>query len=132
MNAKITIVSLRKPLKGNLNDELQWFGNSLGLFGKRDKDKSCFRVFIELLKGSRMKRPFSSDELAFQLSLSRGTVMHHVNKLMESGLVINNNNRYFLRVDSLEEMIAELKRDLDRTCDSLRKVASEIDEKLGL
>ena len=132
MVKKVTIISIRQPVKSTLNDELQWFGSSLGLFGTRDKDKSCFRVFIELLKGSKLKRPMSSDELAFKLNLARGTVVHHINKLITAGLVINENKRYFLRVDNLETMISELKRDLDRTCESLRKVASDIDSKLGL
>src|SRR3990167_11073730 len=80
---KITIISLRRPLEKTINQELQWFGNSLGLFNLRDKDKSCFRVFIELLKAAKANMPLTSDELAYRLNLSRGTVIHHINKLME-------------------------------------------------
>ena len=61
---KIVIIRLRKPLRTTLNEELQWFGSSLGLFNLRDRDKSCFRVFIELLKAAKLRTPLSSDELA--------------------------------------------------------------------
>ena len=52
---KITIIKLRKSSEKNLNSDLQWFSNSLGLFNERDKEKSCFRVFIALIKASRGK-----------------------------------------------------------------------------
>ena len=129
---RITIIKTRKPMEHNINDELQWLGSSLGLFNLRDKDKSCFRVFIELLKAAKRKQPLSSDELAYRLNLSRGTVIHHITKLMEAGLVTAYKNRYMLRVDNLKELINELKEDITRTCDDLKTIAEEIDKRLGL
>ena len=102
------------------------------MFNLRDKDKSCFRVFIELLKAAKRKQPLSSDELAYRLNLSRGTVIHHITKLMEAGLVTAYKNRYMLRVDNLKELINELKEDITRTCDDLKTIAEEIDKRLGL
>ena len=132
IHQKITIVKIRKPTTDNVNDELQFFGNSLGLFGLRDKDKSCFRVFIELLKAAKRKQPISSDELAYRLELTRGTVVHHINRLMASGIVVHEGNRYFLRVDKLESLIEEIKKDAMRMIDDLEEIAKEIDTELGL
>ncbi|MBT7930587.1 hypothetical protein HN698_01585, partial [Candidatus Woesearchaeota archaeon] len=73
---KITIVSSNKPAESTLNDELQWLGTTLGLFGNRDKDNSCFRIFIELLKSTRRNKAMSSDAISLKLNLSRGTVVH--------------------------------------------------------
>ena len=129
---KITIIKSRKPAENNLNQDLQWLGSSLGLFNLRDKDKSCFRIFIELLKATKRKHPLSSDELAYRLNLTRGTVVHHINKLMEAGIVVNELNRYMLRVDNLKELIDEIEKDLQRTCSALREIAEEVDDKLRL
>ncbi len=129
---RITIVKIRRPAEKNVNDDLQYIGNSLGLFNLRDKDKSCFRVFIELLKAAKRKQPISSDELAFRLDLTRGTVVHHINRLKESGIVVHEGKRYFLRVDKLEELIKEIKDDVAKTCDDLELIAKEIDKELGL
>lgn len=129
---RITIVNIRKPAEHNVNQELQWFGSSLGLFNLRDKDKSTFRVFIELLKSSKSKQTLTSDELALRLALSRGTIIHHINKLMESGIVIHEGNRYTLRVENLKSLIDEVEKDIKRACDDLKEVAKEIDERLGL
>lgn len=129
---RITIVNIRKPAEHNVNQELQWFGSSLGLFNLRDKDKSTFRVFIELLKSAKAKQTLTSDELASKLALSRGTIVHHINKLIESGLVIHEGNRYTLRVENLKSLIDEVEKDIRRACDDLKEVAKEIDNRLGL
>jgi len=132
IHQKITIVKIQRPTSKNVNDELQFLGNSLGLFNLRDKDKSCFRVFIELLKAAKRKQPISSDELAYRLKLTRGTVVHHINKLQEAGIVVHDGTRYFLRVEKLQALIEEIKRDVTRTCDDLQEIAKMIDEELGL
>ena len=131
IHQRITIVSSRKPRR-NLNDELQWFGNSLGLFSLRDKDRSCFRLFIELLKSTRKKHALSSDELAYRLKLSRGTVVYHLNKLIESGIVVSEKNKYILRSDNLESVVHEIRKDMQRVFADLEDIAQEIDKGLGL
>ncbi len=125
-------MNIRKPVHKNVNQELQWLGSSLGLFNLRDKDKSCFRVFIELVKNAKKGVPLSSDELAYKLGLSRGTVIHHINKLLDSGIVVQVHKGYILRVGTLRELIDEVEKDLRRTCDDLKKMAEEIDQSLGL
>ncbi len=129
---RITIMSIRRPDAININSELQWLASSLGLINLRDKDKSCFRIFIEILKSTKQQHALSSDDLAQTLGLSRGTVVHHLNKLMESGLVMNEHNRYILRVSSLHSLVDEIERDFKRTCEEIRDAAREMDRKLGL
>ncbi|MBT5021625.1 winged helix-turn-helix transcriptional regulator [Candidatus Woesearchaeota archaeon] len=129
---KFTIIRVRKPVKKDINNELQWLGNSLGLFNLRDKDKSCFRIFIELLKATRQNTPLSSDEIAYKLNLSRGTIIHHINKLDEAGIVVSQKNKYYLRVNNLENLINELEKDILRALDDLKNVAKEIDGKMGI
>jgi predicted transcriptional regulator len=129
---KITIINYPIPRFRNLNEELIWLGSSLGLFSLRDKDKSMFRIFIELLKSAKKNIPISSDEIAESLSLSRGTVVHHINKLLSFGLVVTKNNRYILRVDNLSELIDELEKDAMDTLKELKEIAKDIDKRLGI
>ncbi|MBU1204322.1 MAG: winged helix-turn-helix domain-containing protein [Nanoarchaeota archaeon] len=132
IHQRITIVRHSKPLKKNINEELQWFGSSLGLFNLRDRNSSCFRIFIELVKSSRKKKLLSSDELAYKTGLSRGTIIHHLNKLIGSGIVVNEKNKYILRVDNLKVLVDEIEKDIKRTCNDLKEIAKNIDEELGL
>ena len=127
---RITIITIRKPAQKNINQELQWLGSSLGLFNLRDKDKSCFRVFIELVKTAKTNHPLSSDELAYRLGLSRGTVVHHLHKLIDAGIVVNEGKKYILRQEHLGALIDEIRKDIWRTCEDMLKAAKEIDEEL--
>lgn len=128
---KITIVKVSKPIEKDINKELQWLGHSLGLFNMRDKDKSCYRIFLELLKAAKRREALTSDQLAEKLDLTRGTVIHHINKLMESGLVIHEKNYYTLRVEKLENLMHELAEDLEKSLRNLKEVAVDIDRWMG-
>ncbi len=132
LRKRITIISINKPRERSVNEELQWFCDSLGLFGLRDRDRSCFRIFIELLKTSKQRQPISSDEIADKLSLTRGTVVHHLNKLSDSGIIIQQRKRYILREPNLEVLMDDLRRDFEEYFKELKKTAKEIDDVLEL
>lgn len=127
---KITIIRTRAPVTKDLNRELQWVASSLGLFNLRDKDKSCFRIFLELLKSTKNEETLTSDELAERLQLSRGTVIHHLHKLEEAGIGLHEKKGYILRVNTLSALIDELEKDVQRTCETLKELAREIDKKM--
>ena len=111
-----------------LNEEIQEFSNCLGMFGKRDKEKSCFRIFVHLLKD---RDCLSSEQLAKRSNLSRATVIHHVSRLMDSGLVTKREKGYFLRFDSLEDLTREIEKDVCSTFKKLREMSKRIDEGMG-
>ena len=129
---KITIIRTRKPERDNINEELQYLGYSLGLFSERDKDKSCFRIFIILLKALKSDTKLTSDEIASLTNLTRGTVIHHLNRLMEANIVVNEKSHYVLAVDNLEELVELARGNINKTIDTLKGVAKAIDKKLGL
>jgi len=129
---KITIIRIKRPESNNLNEELQYLGYSLGLFSERDKDKSCFRIFIVLLKALKGNRKLTSDDIADLTNLTRGTVIHHLNRLMSSGIVINEKNYYVLSVDSIQELVKDVKSNINKTCSMLEDIAKNIDDKLEL
>ena len=74
----------------------------------------------------------TSDELAYRINLSRGTVVHHLNRLIESGIVTAHRRRYILRVDKLETLVDELQKDIWRSLEDLKAVARKIDEELEI
>ena len=129
---RITIIKVRRIPKNDLNDELQAFSHALGLFNLRDREKSCFRIFLELLKAAKTNTSLTSDELAERSNLSRATVVHHLANLIDRGIVTAHRRRYYLRVPSLGELIKELRRDTDRLLEDLEEQAKQLDVELGL
>ncbi|MFH1590657.1 MAG: helix-turn-helix domain-containing protein [archaeon] len=127
---KITLIRVQRPRTDNINDKLRWLGLSLGLFGLRDKDRSCFRIFIELVKAAKQNRSVSSDNISDSLGLTRGTAIHHLNKLIEAGIATTHKNRYELRVGHLEDLVDEVRSDIERMTRDLKVVAREVDRYL--
>lgn len=127
---RITIIRRIVPEEMTINEELQAFSDAVGLFSERDKEKSCFRVFISLL---REHHALTSDEIATIANLSRATVIHHLNRLMDSGLAISTDDgKYALRAYSFEELADHLEEDVHTYFRELRKLGAKIDEDLGL
>ena len=111
-----------------LNEELQAFSSCLGMFNKRDKESSCFRIFVHLLK----ERDYlSSEQLAQRSNLSRATVIHHISRLIDSGLVMKKEKGYFLRFNSLEDLTKEIEKEVCSTFKKLREMSKRIDEEMG-
>ena len=127
MFKKILIIRKEKPILER-DEELQWISNSLGLFNSdRDKEKSCYRVFVELI---REKKPLKSDDIAEHSRLSRGTVVFHLNKLIDSGLVINEDNKYKLKEKKISSLIRKIRKDLLQHLKDVEEIAKDFEKKL--
>ena len=68
MGKRIILVEVRRRSTDNINQDLQWLGNSLGLFNLRDKNSSCFRIFITIIQKAHRHEPISSDEIAEKMA----------------------------------------------------------------
>src|SRR3989344_1260954 len=125
----ITIKKIKRSKSSDLNNDIQIISQSLGLFTKRDKEKSCFRVFLEIIKN---KNGMTAEDITLNTNLTRATVIHHLNYLMKSGLIIKKGHKYILRGGSLESLIREINSDMDKTFNELDKLAKNIDSELTL
>lgn len=129
---KITLIRKKAPAINNINEILLRFGESLGLFSARDKDKSCYRIFIVLIKALKHTYEISSDEIAEKTGLSRGTVVHHLNNLMDMGIVTNTRNKYFLNVKNLQDLVEQMRAVTNNVFDEISVLAKQIDDSLKL
>lgn len=127
---KIMIYNAIPSEKDDLNSKIQWFALSLGFFSERDKDRTLFRIFLELFRNSKQHIAVSSEELSLKLKISRGTVVHHLHKLQDAGLVDSESNRYFLVSSSLHELVEYVKNNINRTIKDIDKIAKEIDDEI--
>ena len=125
---EIRILHLKTSSNQPLNDDIQLFSNCLGMFNKRDKEKSCFRIFIHLLKE---KESLSSEQLAQKSNLSRATVIHHISKLIDSGFVTKKEKYYTLKFGSLEDLTKEIEKDVSATFQKLKQISRRIDQELN-
>jgi len=130
--AEYRILDVRIPSTVDYNQDVEWICRSFGFLEARDKRKTAARIFKLLLEAAREGKGLSSDELAAKIGLTRGTVVHHLNKMIKGGLVIYHEGQYKLRGRSLRSTLGEIERDINRVFENLYKVAVSIDETLGL
>ena len=102
---RATIIKIKKLKDNDINEDLRWFSTSIGMSSVRDKEKSCFRIFIELLKALKAEEKLSSDKIAEKTNLSRGTVIHHINRLLERDIVNIEDNKYNLKYKNLSGLV---------------------------
>jgi predicted transcriptional regulator len=128
----VLVKKMRSPAPGNIDEDIDFICKSFGYFSLRDKQDSAGRIFRLLVKEAcGNDEGISSDDIANELTLSRGAIVHHLNSFISTGLVIKESNRYRLRSGSLQKSIEEIKDDIDRIFKQITKIAEEIDEKLG-
>ena len=130
--AEYRILDVRIPSTVDYNQDVEWICRSFGFLEARDKRKTAARIFKLLLEAAREGKGLSSDELAAKIGLTRGTVVHHLIKMIKGGLVIYHEGQYKLRGRSLRSTLGEIERDINRVFENLYKVAVSIDETLGL
>ncbi len=129
--ADYRLLDIRKLSAVDVDRDLKWICRSFGFFESRDKKRTAYKIFKAIVETARQNRGVSSDELAEKLASSRGAMVHHLNKLIKSGLVIHHEGQYKLRGRNLKTTITEIQRDLDRIFEDLENVSEKIDEALG-
>lgn len=130
--AEYVLLSVRKPSTVEYHSDLEWVCRTFGFLESRDKKKTAYYIFKALVEATVHDNGLTSDELAEKLDLTRGTMVHHLNKLMKSGLVIFHEGKYKLRERSLSSTIEEIQRDISRIFENLFSVTETLDRTLGL
>jgi predicted transcriptional regulator len=132
MSQKIIIKKVRSPAPGDLDKDIDFLCKSLGYFSQRDKNDTAGMIFRLLVKEAcNSEKSLTSDEIANRLKRSRGSVVHHLNHFIASGIVIREQNTYRMRSPSLRKSMEEIRMDIKRIMDQMLKIADDVDEKLG-
>ena len=63
--------------------------------------------------------------------MSRGAVIHQLNRLAAAGLIQKEGRGYLLREGSVYRTIKEVERDVKRLFEDLEQIALEIDDSVG-
>jgi len=127
---KITI-NIEPIPESNTNEQLHWISQALGLFNERDKEKSCHRIFVELIKAKKDNKQVNSQDLADRSHLSRATVLHHLDKLIESNIVMEKDHEFELIDSNLNAIILRLKKEMNDFMVEMEKMSRKLDEELG-
>lgn len=117
----------RKFPAEDLQEDIRWICYALDLVQPRDKDETLVRVFKTILEVSREKQGLNTTEIAENLGFTRGTVLNHLKRLVQRGLIVQKGAFYELREHSLSHTIERIKDDVLRFVEDLLHVSEFID-----
>jgi len=129
---QFTVRKLREPIENDLDKDIEWICNSLGFLSLRDQDKTAFKILKALVKSAKEGKGMTSEEITELVEPTIGSVIYHLKKLMRAGLVVKLDSYYELRMKSLLTTIEEIEKDINLTLADIKKVAFDIDNKIGL
>ena len=132
IEARYSIRDIPTPLTNDKDSDIEWICRCFGFMEPRDKQKTAAKIFAALVEAIGKKGSISSDELAEKIGVTRAAVVHHLNRMMGSGLAIQRYGSYQLRMQGVESTIVEVQRDAMRVFENLRRVAREIDETMNI
>ena len=129
---QFVIRKLKETTEKNLDNDIEWLCNSFGFVTLRDQDKTAFKILKALIKSAKKGKGMTSEELTEVVQPTIGSVIYHLKKLMKSGLVVKLESEYELRMNSLLTTINEIQKNVNVTLEDIKKVAKDIDDKIGL
>ncbi len=123
---------LKEPTEKQLDKDIEWVCNSFGFMSPRDQDKTAFKILKSLIKATKQDKGMTSEELTKVVEPTIGSVIYHLKKLMNAGIVVKPNSTYELRMNSLLTTIEEIGKDINLTLDNIKNIAKDIDDRIGL
>jgi predicted transcriptional regulator len=130
--SRFLILDLRRPPTKKLDEDINWIARCFGFLETRDNAQTAARIFKALLNSSKGGNGLTSDGLAEKVGVTRGAIIHHLNKMISSGLIIIQSGQYKLRGRSLRRTVVEVRHDLLRVLEKIEEIAGCIDDELDL
>ncbi|MFH1642588.1 MAG: winged helix-turn-helix domain-containing protein [Nanoarchaeota archaeon] len=129
---EFTIKQFKQPITKNIGSDIEWICNSMGFISSRDQDKTAFKILKALIKKAKHQKGLTSKELTKIVNPTIGSVIYHLKKLMNAGLVVKLGPSYELRMNSLYATIQEIEKDVLSSLENIKKISIEIDSSAGL
>ncbi|MCL4379106.1 MAG: hypothetical protein M1160_03155 [Candidatus Marsarchaeota archaeon] len=124
---KIEIRAIEKPDEKDPEKMLRWFVAALGLSGdeKNSIEEQILRDFaVATREGCE---GLSSSELKFDRDVARSTVIYHLNRFIDAGIIVKHGRKYHLRATEMSKVIEELEYDINREMQRMLDMAKEFD-----
>jgi predicted transcriptional regulator len=129
---QIILKTINKPKEKKINNDIEWFCESFGFCSGRDIDRMSTRIINELINKYTREYKISSELIAESLDAPSPRINHHIRNLIDSGFLYREKRILHIRGGSMKSAVEEIRKDANRIFDELEKIASEIDEAVGL
>ncbi|MDE1856999.1 MAG: hypothetical protein KGH98_02850 [Candidatus Micrarchaeota archaeon] len=126
---RIVIKVVGMPNDGDPDRMIKWFCEVFDLSNGKDNDNIEEQILKRFILNQGNGDGLSSSQLNADLEthLARSTLIYHLNRFIDAGLLVRKGRRYHLRANELSKTIEELEYDIDREMKRLHHVAEEFE-----
>lgn len=132
MARQIVFRQIERPRSKDWHDDLEWFFSSLGIGEGRDVDQVAQWILVTLLAYQISGNGVPVERISRDLDISSSRINHHIRNLVDAGVVYRHKRLIYLRGNSLQSMVQELRKDALRVLDDIEAAAAEIDRSFGV
>ncbi len=122
---RIILQRKEPPYEKDPEAALRWLVTVLGV------PERFAETYAEILERIALEGK-SSGVLAEELGEKRTSLVYHINKLISMGVLVRRGRNIELRASSFERTVSEIEEDVLRLLRTMKAIAREIDEALGL
>jgi len=127
---EMIIRRFRPPLRPE--EDMEWFCRSLGLLGKRDRNKTGMKIFAMLVEAAKEYKSVDADVVAQKVKVTRTAVLHHIRTMEDEGLVERGNGGFGLRAHNFRDLVDEIEKDVVRALGSIKEIAEDMDSRMNM
>ena len=128
---RIVIKTVERASNKTPTGFVKWLCEVLDLAEDNESAKALDQQILEkLIVASRLNTGITSSEIGKKEGIARSTVIYHLNRLINTGLVTKKGRKYYLRAIDVASTIKEMEYDIDREFSRIHDAAQEFDRML--
>jgi predicted DNA-binding transcriptional regulator len=124
---RIVIRFVERPDVNNPEKMLKWFCDVFGLSSEGSLDSIEVQILGNFATAAYKNQGIASSELKLDTKLARSTVIYHLNRFIDAGLLVKKGRKYYLRASEMQKAIEEIEYDINREMQRMLDTAKEFD-----
>jgi len=124
---QIMVRFIEKPDQNDAEGIIRWFCDVFGLSNPDAENPIEEQILKSFVEAARDGKGLSSAELDLETKLARSTIIYHLNRFRDAGLIVKRGRKYYLRAGQMEKVIQEIGYDLERELRGLIDASKRLD-----
>ncbi len=124
---RLVIRFIERPDSRSRKQMLRWFCYVFGLSGIGEDSPIEEKILGRFTEAAYNNMGLSSSELDLGTKMARSTVIYHLNRFIDAGLIVRHGRKYYLRASEMHKAIEEIEYDINRELQRMLDTAREFD-----
>lgn len=129
---RIVIHFYERPDSDEPDELIRWFCRVFGLSNDNEPNPIGEQILIRFAEAAQSRVGLSSSELDLDTDLAKSSVIYHLNRFIEAGLLVKRGRKYYLRASEMQKAIEEIEYDVERELSRMLDTAKELDRIMSI